>query len=175
MNFSAGTGKIRRPASGASRSTKNKTTKTARCCSIFPNAFTFELVREEPMKGHPAYVLSATPKKRTGPMSRAAKVLAGMNGTIWIDKENFHLIRAECTVVTPVPIYGLLAQVFPGTRVEIELAPVTDSIWLISRLSMDLTLSKLWFKSTQVTHSTYSEYSPNATVLEGLVSKANQQ
>src|SRR5262249_1328637 len=73
----------------------------------FPDAFTFELVREETTNGYPAYVLSGTPKKRTGAMSRAAKVLAGMHGTVWIHKETFHMIRTECNVVNPVPVYGL--------------------------------------------------------------------
>jgi hypothetical protein len=139
----------------------------------FPNAFTFELVREETRNGFPAYVLSGLPKKRTGPLSRAAKVLSGMRGTVWIE-ENFHTIRAECDVLAPVPIYGILARVLPGTHIEFAAAPVTSATWLISELSMALTVSKLLlFKSTQVTHSTYSEYRLNSTVIEELLSKAN--
>jgi outer membrane lipoprotein-sorting protein len=140
----------------------------------FPKAFTFEVVREESMNGFPAYVLSATPLKRTGPLSHAAKVLAGMQGTVWIDKENFHAIRGECYVVSPVPIYGILARVLPGTRVEIETAPVTQSTWLISKLSLSLTVSKFfWFQSTQVTISTYSDYRLNSEVLQELLAKAD--
>src|ERR1700737_3441008 len=125
----------------------------------FPNAFTFELVREETMNGYPAYVLSGLPKKRTGPLSRAAKVLAGMRGTVWIDKANFHTIRAECDVLAPVPIYGILARVLPGTHIDFATGPVTSATWLINELTMALNVSKLvLFKSTQVTRSTYSEY-----------------
>ena len=137
----------------------------------FPNAFTFELVREETMNGYPAYVLSGTPKKRTGPLSLAAKVLSGMQGTVWIDKEHFHAIRVECDVVTPVPIYGVLARVLPGTHIEFEMAPVTHSIWLISELSMKLRVSKLGFKSWDVNGSTYSDYRLNDLVLDGLLPK----
>jgi hypothetical protein len=140
----------------------------------FPNAFTFELVREETRNGFPAYVLSGLPRKRTGPLSRAAKVLAGMRGTVWIDKENFHTILAECDVLAPVPIFGILARVLSGTHIEFATAPVTSATWLISELSMALAVSKLLlFKSTQVTRSTYSEYRLNSTVLEELLSKAN--
>jgi hypothetical protein len=141
----------------------------------FPNAFTFELLREETMDGHPAYVLSGTPKKRTGPMSNAAKVLSGMRGTVWLDKDNFHAIRVECDVVTPVPIYGILAKVLPGTHVGFAMKPVTDSIWLISEFSMTLKVSKLFFfKSTQITRSTYSEYRLNQRMLDELLSQASQ-
>jgi hypothetical protein len=141
----------------------------------FPNAFNFELLREETTDGHPAYVLSGTPKKRTGAMSNAAKVLSGMRGTVWVDKDNFHAVRVECDVVTPVPIYGILAKVLPGTHVGFAMAPVTDSIWLIGEFSMTLKVSKLFlFKSTQVTRSTYSEYRLNQQVLDELLSKASQ-
>ncbi len=136
----------------------------------FPNAFTFELLREETTNGYPAYVLSGMPKKRTGPLSLAAKVLSGMRGTVWVDKANFHAIRVECDVITPVPVYGILAKVLPGTHIEFGMTPVTDSIWLVGRLSMDLRISKLGlFKSTQVTRSTYTDYRMNDLVLADLL------
>jgi hypothetical protein len=136
----------------------------------FPNSFTFGLVDEEVKRDHPAYMLAATPLKRTGPMSRAVKVLGGMHGKLWLDKEHFHVVRAECDVFTPVPIYGILAKVLPGTHIAIEMTPVTDSIWLISELSMELNLAKLLvFKGKQVTRSTYSEYRLNTLVVDELL------
>jgi hypothetical protein len=138
----------------------------------FPNAFTFELVREETMNGYPAYVLSGTPKKRTGTVSLAAKVLSGMRGTVWIDKVNFHAIRAECDVMTPVPIYGILARVLPGTHLEFGMAPVTNSTSLISELSLELKVSKLFFKSMEVTRSIYSDYRLNDVVVTELLSRS---
>jgi hypothetical protein len=134
----------------------------------FPHAFTFELLREETMNGYPAYVLSGTPKKRAGTLTLAAKVLSGMHGTVWVDKENFHAIRVECDVMTPVPIYGILARVLPGTHIEFAMAPVTPAIWLIGELAMDLRVSKFFFKSTQVTRSSYSDYRLNDLVLAEL-------
>jgi hypothetical protein len=138
----------------------------------FPDAFDFTLVREETMNGYSAYVLSGMPKKRTGPLSLAAKVLSGMRGTAWVDKEHFHAIRVECDVVRAVPIYGILAKVLPGTHIEFGMAPVTESTWLIDELSMRLAVAKLGlFKSTQLTHSTYSDYRLNSLMLEELQSK----
>lgn len=139
----------------------------------FPKAFMFELLREEPMAGFPAYVLSAAPRKRTGPLSRAAKVLSGMKGTVWIDSENFHAIRGDCTVVATVPIYGILARVLPGTHIDIELRPVSESTWLVSSFSMSLNLSKFWiFNSKQITRNTYTDYRLNSEALNDLLAKA---
>jgi hypothetical protein len=137
----------------------------------FPNAFTFELVREETMNGYPAYVLSGMPKKRSGNLTLAAKVLSGMRGTVWVDKETFHAVRVECDVITPVPIYGILAKVLPGTHIEFGMAPVTSSTWLISRLAMDLRISKLFFKSMDVKRTTWSDYRPNSLVTTELLAK----
>lgn len=142
----------------------------------FPKAFNFDLLREDAMNGFPAYVLSAAPRRRTGPLSRAAKVLSGMSGTVWIERDSFHAIRGSCDVMAPVPIYGILARVLPGTHIELELAPVTDKIWLISRFSMDLRVSKLVvFNSAQVMHNTYSDYRPSSTVLDELLAKADSK
>jgi hypothetical protein len=140
----------------------------------FPKAFVFELQGEEMKDGHLAYILSATPKKRSDSgLSRAAKVLSGMRGTLWIDKETFHPIRGVCDVVTPVPIYGILARVLPGTHISLGMAPASESTWLVSDLSMTLDVAKFFlFKSTQVTRSTYSEYRLNALVVDELLSEA---
>jgi outer membrane lipoprotein-sorting protein len=136
----------------------------------FPDAFNFEFLREETVRGYPSYVLSGTPKKRTGQLSLAAKVLSGMRGTVWVDKEHFHAVRVECDVMTPVPIYGILAKVLPGTHIEFAMAPVTNSIWLIGELSMDLRVSKLIFKSTQLSRSTFTDYKLNTTALNEILS-----
>ncbi|MDQ1472576.1 MAG: hypothetical protein QOJ99_4056, partial [Bryobacterales bacterium] len=122
----------------------------------FPTALTFQLLGEETKNGHSAYVLSATPASRIVPTTRAAKVLSGMQGKVWIDKDTLHPMLVECTMVTPVPVYGALASLLPGTQIEIGMSPVTGSIWLIDEVSTRLNVSKLhMFKSTAVTRSTY--------------------
>ena len=131
-------------------------------------------MREEVVNGYPAWVLTGMPKKRTGPLSLAAKVLSGMRGTVWVDKQNFHAVRAECDVLAPVPVFGVLAKVLPGTHIEFGMAPVTNSTWLISELSMELRVEKLVFKSKQDTHSTYSDYRLNDLVVSELLSKAGK-
>lgn len=136
----------------------------------FPDAFDFRLLGEETIDGRDAYVLSGMPKKRDGPLTLAQKVLSGMKGRVWVDKESFHAIRVECDVITPVPVYGVLAKVLPGTHIEFAMAPVTESVWLVSELKMTLSLSKIFvFHSTQVTRSTFTGYRVNQDVLAELL------
>jgi hypothetical protein len=62
-------------------------------------------------------------------------------------------------------------SVLKGTRIEIGMTPVTDSTWLIDEVSMKLSVAKLrMFKSTSLRRSTYSQYRPNAEVLEEFLS-----
>jgi hypothetical protein len=142
----------------------------------FPSVLTFQLVGEEAKNGHSAYVLSATPTPGIVPRTRATKVLSGMQGKAWVEKDTLHPMLVECTVVTPVPVYGALASVLPGTEIEIKMTPVTDSTWLIDEVSTKLNVSKLHlFKSTALTRSTYTQYRPNSSVVEELLSKAGQE
>jgi len=142
----------------------------------FTTALTFHLAGEEIKNGHSAYVLAATRKQGFVPTTRAAKVLAGMQGKAWVEKDTLHPMLVECTVVTPVPVYGALASVLPGTEIEIKMTPVTDSIWLIDEVSTKLKVSKLhMFKSTALTRTTYSQYRLNSSVIDELLSKAGQE
>ena len=106
-----------------------------------------------------------------GPPNKINKTIAiDLQGTLWIDKQNFHLIRAECEVMNAVPLFGILAKVLPGTHIELDAAPVTDSVWLINKLSLTLVLSKLMlFKSSEETVTTFSDYRPNTDVLAELL------
>ncbi len=135
----------------------------------FPKALTYTLAGEEEKNGHPAWRLATAPKKRAGPLSRAAKVISGMAGTVWVDRDGFHTIRGDCQVMAPISMFSFFARVLPGTRIEIELQPVSETVWLISRYTVKLTISKLWFKSTQMTDSTYSDFRPNEAVLAELL------
>ena len=139
----------------------------------FPTSLQFHLEGEEIKDGHPAYVLSATPRPGVIATTRAAKVLTGIQGKAWVEKQTLHPIGVECTLVKAVPVFGALASVLPGTEIEIGMTKVAESVWLIDRVSMKLNVSKLhMFKSSSATHSTYTHYQPNSVALEELLSRA---
>ncbi len=139
----------------------------------FPTSLTLEPAGEETKNGRPAYVFNATPIKGLVPTTRAAKVLSGVEGKAWVDKETLHPMLVECTVVRPVPVFGALASVLPGTEIEIRMTPVSDSVWLIDEVSIRLSVSKLhMIKSTAMTRSTYTNYRLNTVVVEELLAKA---
>ena len=96
----------------------------------FSRAFRFKVIGEETVNSHVAYVLLATPKPDYRPVDKETKVLTGMRGRLWIDKATFQWVKVEADVIHPVSIEGFVATVEPGTRFELEKAPVSGSIWL---------------------------------------------
>jgi len=131
----------------------------------FTKALDFTFAGDETIDGHACYVLEAKPKSSYRPPTRTAKILTGMQGRLWVDKESFHWVKAEAEVLKSVSIFGLLARVLPGTTMELEMMPVTGSIWLVSRFAVDMRLSILWRKSTKATETTFNGYRPAPAVL----------
>jgi len=99
-------------------------------------AFDFELVGEQRSGPFDVYVLKATPRPGYQPSNKETKVLTGMQGELWIDKQTFHWVKVEAEVIHPVSILGFLARVEPGTRFELENAPVDSRIWLPEHFAM---------------------------------------
>lgn len=131
----------------------------------FTQAFDFSPAGEEAVDGRTAYVFAARPRPGYHPPNRTAKILTGMQGHLWVDRETLHWLKAEAQVLKPVSVFGFFAKVLPGTTMELEMTPVTDSVWQVSRFAVDLKTSVLWWKSSKQTETTYSDYQPAAQAL----------
>ncbi len=110
--------------------------RDAEMMSQLTKAFTFTLVGEGKLRNFPVWILRATPCKDYNPPNMETQVLTGMRGQLWIDQKSFQWVKVVAEVVHPVSIGGFLARVDPGTRFELENAPVGDGIWLASHFSM---------------------------------------
>jgi hypothetical protein len=101
-----------------------------------PKGFEFEYVGEEQLAGRECYVLQATPKAGYRPPNRETEVLKGAQGRIWIDEETYNWVKAEAEVIHPVSIVAYLSRVEPGTRFELDMAPVSGDVWMPSHFTM---------------------------------------
>jgi hypothetical protein len=131
-------------------------------------AFDFVLVGEQKLDGHDVYVLKATPRADYHPPNMETQVLRGMQGKLWIDQKTFQWVKVEAHVIRPVSIEGFLARVEPGTRFELEKAPVGDGIWLPTHFAMKSRAKVLYFfnRETQV-DETYYGYGEGLPVQSG--------
>jgi len=107
-------------------------------------AFTFTLAGEERVGGVDCYVLDANPKPGYHPAVEKARVLTGMKGRLWIDKEHFHWVKVQAEVISPVEFGLFIAKVKPGTCFELEQAPV-GKVWLPKRFTETVNASVLGF------------------------------
>lgn len=101
-----------------------------------PKGFDFEYLNEQELDGRECYVLQANPKAGYRPPNHETEVLKGARGWIWIDKETYNWVKAEAEVIRPVSIVAYLARVEPGTRFELDMAPVSDGLWMPSHFTM---------------------------------------
>jgi hypothetical protein len=101
-----------------------------------PKAFDFEYLDERQLASRDCYVLQANPKAGYRPPNRETEVLKGARGWIWIDKETYNWVKAKAEVIRPVSIVAYLARVEPGTRFELDMAPVSDGLWMPSHFTM---------------------------------------
>jgi hypothetical protein len=124
-----------------------------------PVAFDFTLLGEQKLGLNDVYVLRATPRPGYRPPNTETKVLTGMRGKLWIDKQTYQWVKVEAEVVHPVSIAGFLAQVQPGTRFELEKMPVDNGIWLPKHFSMKARAKILFFFSHNTQDDeTYFDY-----------------
>jgi hypothetical protein len=98
-------------------------------------AFNFILLGTHQLRGYTVWALKAIPKPGYQPPNMDCQVLPGMQGEMWIDQKTYEWVKVTARVIHPVAIDGVLAQVQPGTRFEIEKNPVGQGIWQITHYS----------------------------------------
>jgi hypothetical protein len=124
-------------------------------------AFDFALTGSQTIGSRDTYVLRATPRQGYNPPNKEARVLTGMEGQLWIDKQTDQWVKVTAQVIHPVSIIGFFARVEPGTEFELEKAPVTQGIWLPKHFAMKSTsrILSIFGHHTQE-DETYSDYRP---------------
>src|SRR5204863_3260707 len=122
------------------------------------HAFNFKLIGDDKLDGHDIYVVEATPRAGYQPKSRETKVLVGMRGKLWIDKNRDHWVRVEAEVFKPVSFGLFIAKVGPGTRFVLEQAPISPALWLPKHFNMQLEASVLGSRRSSVQDETYKDY-----------------
>jgi hypothetical protein len=99
-----------------------------------PEAFEFRLAGEEVRDGRGLYVIEATPRRGYQPQSRTAKVLAHLQAKLWVDKQDYHLVKAEVEAVTTISVGLFLVRLAKGSRAAFEQTRVNDEVWLPSQV-----------------------------------------
>jgi hypothetical protein len=99
-----------------------------------PEAFDFRLTGEEVFDGHTLYAIEATPRQGFQPQSRTAKMLTHVHAKLWVDKQDYHLVKGEVEVIDTISMGLFLVIVSKGSRASFEETRVNDEVWLPSKV-----------------------------------------
>lgn len=124
--------------------------------SHLPEAFDFKIVGEIPLNGRPAWQIEAHPRKQYhGPN---AFLFHGMEGTLWIDKQDYQWVKVEADALTDISFGWFLAKVTKGTRMSFENARVNDELWAMKRISLKASARVIFKKINVDEEQTFSDY-----------------
>jgi len=122
-------------------------TQDHRMLAEMANAFEYTVAGEEMLEGHKVWVIKSSPKPGYVAHDREGRVLKNMDGGLWIDQATYQWVKAQAHVTRPVSMYGFLAKVKPGTRFELEQAPVSGTLWLPKRFVVTVRATALGIRN----------------------------
>jgi len=121
-------------------------------------AFDFQLVGEEAVDGHPAYVIAAQPRSDYRPHSEEGTFLQGLRGKLWIDKTDDEWVRIDAEVIRPEKFGLFLMTLSPGSTLYFEQTRVNDEVWLPRKILVRVN-GRLVFKHlAQEVQADYRDY-----------------
>jgi hypothetical protein len=85
---------------------------------------------EEAWGANGLYVIEATPREGYQPGSRTGKVLAHLRAKLWVDKQDYHLVKAAVEAVDAIWVGLFLVRLAKGSHATFEQARVNDEVWL---------------------------------------------
>jgi hypothetical protein len=143
--------------------------KEERLRQAIPDAFRFELLGEEYVDGREAWKLYAVPNPSFQPFNRESRMLTKLKGTIWIDKQTLHWLRAEVETLDTISFGLLLARVDKGSTMIFDQLMVNGEVWMPRRVEVNfdarLALVKKFHIRTEVLYSEYKKFSADSRVV----------
>ncbi len=119
--------------------------------SAMPSAMLYSLAPGQPQLsqvGHPQLVLDYRPNPDFHPASTAQELLTGLQGRLWIDSSDHHLLRIEIHVIHNLNLaWGLLARVYSGGTLEYDQRDIGGGHYAYTSIVMDLTLRELMLRT----------------------------
>lgn len=126
-----------------------------------PDAFDYTLVGDAVVAGRSAWEISAKP--RSVYHGELSGILRNLEGTLWIDKQDYSWVKFEADVLRPFSIGWFLARVAEGTHLLYELMPVgtpgKDEFWVPKDISLKASARMALVRKLDVEqHVTFSDY-----------------
>jgi hypothetical protein len=129
---------------------------------VLPQAFLYTYLGMVEGPNGPAYRLALKPNPNFTPPDREAEVYHGMEGELWIDKEQQRIVKVDAHLVADVNFgWGILGKLYKGGTLTTEQRDVGHRHWEPTLLKLNLTGVALMLKplSYQMTE-TSTDFQP---------------
>src|ERR1700693_696867 len=135
----------------------------------FTEAFDFKVIGEESVSGKPAWVISVTPKQGYRPRESEAKMFTKLRGKGWIDKGEYHWVKAEGEAIDTLSFGFFLFRVAPGATVSFDQTRVNGEVWLPSRISVRaearIAILKKMRAEVDITYHEYRKFQADSKIV----------
>lgn len=135
----------------------------------FTEAFDFRIIGEEAVSGKPAWILSVTPKSGYRPKMSEAKMFSKLRGKVWIDKGEYHWVKAEGEAIDTLSFGFFLFRVAPGARVSFEQVRVNGEVWLPAHISVRaearIAILKKMHAEIDITYREYKKFQADSKIV----------
>ncbi len=132
-------------------------------------AFDFKLEGEETVVGEAAWRIAGTPKSGFRPRSRDGKMLAKIQGQLWVAKRSGEWLKFEIETLDKLTFGAFLASVAPGARISSEQMRVNEELWHPKWARVRLNARALWMKfdaEIEVAFRNFQKFSAESKILE---------
>ena len=115
-------------------------------------AFDFRQAADDVRDGRKVYVIEGTPRRGFQPRSRTAKAMLHLNCKLWVEKQEFNLVKAEVEAIDNIWIGYFLVRVAKGARAGYEQARVNNEVWMASQVQASISARVGLFKVVRLQH-----------------------
>ena len=113
-------------------------------------AFDYRLLGTEPVNGRPAFVLHAAPRPGYRAESKYGKMIARVEGKIWVDQQDLTWVKVDGQVIQPFSMGLFLARVLRGSHITMEQTRVAGGIWLPKQIEVRANAKVLFIKTLMI-------------------------
>jgi hypothetical protein len=132
-----------------------------------PAAYTLLPLADVVLNGCPTYVIRLAPKP--GYHGKYASLLRNAQGTLFIDKRDFMLVRMQAEILGDVSFGLFLGRIDKGSRVTYELTRINNEVWLphfIETHGAGRELFKSIRRDEKITYSDYRKYRTESRIVD---------
>ncbi|MCX6598997.1 MAG: hypothetical protein NTV70_21800 [Acidobacteria bacterium] len=133
-------------------------------------AYELKLEGVESKDQREVYRISATPRREYNRRMPPYSVLKSLQGNMWIDCEEFQLVKVEADVIRNFSLGLVLARISAGTRLSFEQARVNGEVWLpkfaAAKIDGRLGVFKKVREELETTWKDFRKFSTESRILE---------